>query len=119
MTVINHQVDVNTQDFLPKDHLDLNDIALVEVELDQPVVIDPYSQNRATGAFIIIDRLTNITIAAGMITQALKAANEPLLDSIDISEFEEELTVLIDKHFSGKSKNELAVLTRKISSLCQ
>ena len=119
VTVINHQVDVNSQEFLPKDHLDLNDIAHVEVELNQPVVIDPYSQNRATGAFIMIDRLTNITVSAGMITQALKTSNERLLDPTDISEFEVGLKILIDKHFPNKSKNELIALIRKIRSFCQ
>jgi sulfate adenylyltransferase subunit 1 len=119
VTVINHQVDVNSQEFLPKDHLDLNDIAHVEVELNQQVVIDPYSQNRATGAFIMIDRLTNITVSAGMVTQVLKTSNESLLDPTDISEFEEQLKILIDKHFPNKRKNKSMALIRKIRSFCQ
>jgi len=45
----------------------MNDIARVSFKLAQPLFIDPYSQNRATGAFIVIDESTNNTIGAGMI----------------------------------------------------
>ena len=116
VSIINYQIDVNNQEHLSKDHLDLNDIALVEVELNQPVVIDPYAKNRATGAFIMIDRLTNITVAAGMVTQALAISEYSLVDSLNIAEFEKELKVLIDKYFPNKNDDELSILMKKISS---
>jgi len=65
---IEHLIDVNTMAEASADHLELNSIALCTVHLNQTVVFDPYQENRATGAFIIIDRLTNVTVGAGMIT---------------------------------------------------
>lgn len=64
---IEYRVDVNTLEHLPIEHLDMNDIAKVTLRLAQPLSVDPYSKNRATGAFIIIDESTNNTVAAGMI----------------------------------------------------
>ncbi|WP_231876552.1 sulfate adenylyltransferase subunit 1, partial [Oleiphilus sp. HI0066] len=62
-----HTVDVNTLEKNDADNLALNSISLCELTLNQAVTFDPYDQNKATGAFIIIDRLTNVTIGAGMI----------------------------------------------------
>lgn len=64
---IKHSVDVNTMQHQPASELKLNEVALVEVQLNSPVVFDNYKESRGTGGFIIIDRFTNITIAAGMI----------------------------------------------------
>ena len=62
-----HAVDINTQDKLPADHLDLNRIARIELELSRPRVLEPYRRNRVTGAFVLIDRLHHATVAAGMV----------------------------------------------------
>ena len=64
---IDYRVDVNTLEQQATDKLQMNDIARVSFKLAQPLFIDPYNQNRATGAFIIIDESTNNTIGAGMI----------------------------------------------------
>ncbi len=68
---IRYRVDVNTMRKLPPDEsgptLQLNDIARVHMTLHRPLAFDPYNRNRQTGAFILIDRLSNITVAAGMI----------------------------------------------------
>jgi bifunctional enzyme CysN/CysC len=76
-------VDVNTQQHLAATELTLNDIAFCNVATDTPVAFDPYDQNRRTGSFIIIDRVTNRTVAAGMISFGLRrGANvhwQPLL----------------------------------------
>ena len=64
---IDYRVDVNTLEQQATDKLQMNDIARVSFKLAQPLFIDPYTQNRATGAFIIIDESTNNTIGAGMI----------------------------------------------------
>jgi sulfate adenylyltransferase large subunit len=64
---IHHRVDVNTMDHHEADEVKLNEIALCEVALTKPVAFDPYQKNRATGGFIVIDRLTNVTVGAGMI----------------------------------------------------
>jgi bifunctional enzyme CysN/CysC len=64
---IEHKLDVNTLEKGPASALQLNEIARVKVSLDAPIALDGYQQNRTTGAFIIIDRLTNGTVGAGMI----------------------------------------------------
>jgi bifunctional enzyme CysN/CysC/sulfate adenylyltransferase subunit 1 len=65
---IHHQTDVNTLDQQANpSQLALNEIGLCELTLNQPVAFDAYQRNHATGSFIVIDRLTNVTIGAGMI----------------------------------------------------
>lgn len=65
---IDHLIDVNTLEHKPADKLELNSIALCTVHFNQTVAFDAYQDNRLTGAFIIVDRLTNVTVGAGMIT---------------------------------------------------
>jgi len=65
---INYRIDVNTLDHHDASALQLNEIASCTVSVNAPVVFDPYKQNKGTGAFIIIDRLSNVTVGAGMIT---------------------------------------------------
>ena len=64
---IEHTVDVNTLEKGPASSLQLNEIGKVRVSLDAAIALDGYAQNRTTGAFIVIDRLTNGTVGAGMI----------------------------------------------------
>ncbi|HEY8355528.1 MAG TPA: sulfate adenylyltransferase subunit CysN [Methylophilaceae bacterium] len=64
---ISYRVDVNTLEHLPGEALAMNDIARMTLKLAQPLMVDPYKVNRATGAFIIIDESTNNTVGAGMI----------------------------------------------------
>jgi bifunctional enzyme CysN/CysC len=64
---IRNRIDVNTLKESPAPALELNEIGLVDVTLEQVVCFDAYKENRATGAFIVIDQLTNVTVAAGMI----------------------------------------------------
>jgi sulfate adenylyltransferase large subunit len=64
-------VDMHTLEDRPSpERLELNDIAKVRLRLSEPLAIDPYADNRATGAFILIDEVTNVTVAAGMILSA-------------------------------------------------
>jgi bifunctional enzyme CysN/CysC len=78
VTDIHYKVDVNTQETLPADALSLNEIAEVSVQLDRTIQMDPYKDNGATGSFVVIDRFTNRTIAAGMMVEAERhiASNE-------------------------------------------
>ena len=64
---IAYKVDVNTLENLPTQTLAMNDIARISFKLAQPLMVDPYTTSRATGAFIIIDEATNNTVGAGMI----------------------------------------------------
>jgi sulfate adenylyltransferase large subunit len=66
-------VDVNTLEQNPAATLGLNGIGVVKLELDRAVAFDPYRQNRDTGSFILIDRFSNATVAAGMVISAAPA----------------------------------------------
>jgi bifunctional enzyme CysN/CysC len=62
-----YRIDVNTLHRSPAPNLELNEIGRVRVSLNGPIHFDPYRNNRTTGAFVVIDRITNATVAAGMI----------------------------------------------------
>jgi bifunctional enzyme CysN/CysC len=64
---IAHRVDVNTLEKGAASSLQLNEIGQVRIALDAPIALDGYAHNRTTGSFIVIDRLTNGTVGAGMI----------------------------------------------------
>src|SRR5262245_8693897 len=64
---LRYGVDVNTLEKRPALQLAMNDVGQIALVLDQPIACDPYATHRATGAFIVIDRLTNNTVGAGMI----------------------------------------------------
>ena len=66
---IQHKIDVNTLAKQPAHNLALNEIALCDIQLERPVIGDIYSQLPGTGSFIIIDRFSNATVAAGMIEE--------------------------------------------------
>jgi len=67
VTRVAHKVDVNTLEHSATPALALNDIGLVRIQTQRPLVYDAYTRNRQTGAFILIDRLTNATAGAGML----------------------------------------------------
>jgi len=69
---LKHTVNVNTLEELAASHLELNDVAVGDLHLDRPVPFDPYADNPQTGSFILIDRMTNATVGAGMIDFALR-----------------------------------------------
>ena len=67
LTAIDHRLDVNTLERVPAEKLAMNDIAQVRFKLAQALFVDPYEENRGTGAFIVIDESNNNTVGAGMI----------------------------------------------------
>jgi bifunctional enzyme CysN/CysC len=64
---VSYVTDLETLEQLPAERLELNDIGRVTVSCHQPLFYDPYDKNRSTGAFILVDSITNNTVAAGMI----------------------------------------------------
>ncbi|WP_086931389.1 sulfate adenylyltransferase subunit CysN [Agarilytica rhodophyticola] len=112
---IDHRVDVNTFEKQAADQAELNDIDVVELELEQQVVVDPYRSNRETGAFIVIDRISNITVAAGMVEQVLERREMDESDTThsDFSAFELELNALIRKHFPHWESKDLSQIIKK------
>ena len=76
VALIHHRIDVNTLEHHDAAALQLNEIGSCTVAVNAPVVFDAYKQNKGTGAFIVIDRLTNGTVGAGMITGASNDINQ-------------------------------------------
>lgn len=97
ISTIDHKIDVNTLEKSDGVHLELNEIAQVQLKLTESVAADPYIVNRATGAFIVIDRISNATVGAGMIISA--NAQQKSTEQHDFSEFELEFNALVRKHF--------------------
>jgi bifunctional enzyme CysN/CysC len=73
--LVHHRIDVNTLEHQHAEQLSLNEIALVRWRLSQPAAFDSYQNNKATGAFVVIDRISNLTVGAGMIVR-------PVTDSL-------------------------------------
>jgi sulfate adenylyltransferase subunit 1 len=71
---IRHRVNINTLAHEPATRLEMNEIGSVEFEAHVPLFFDPYSSNRTTGSFILIDTITNATVGAGMIQEEVPAA---------------------------------------------
>ena len=84
VTEIKHKVDVNTQAQLAARHLELNEVGYCNIELDRPVAFEPYARNPALGGFILIDRLSNATAAAGTLDFALRRAGNIHWQHLDV-----------------------------------
>lgn len=93
---IDHRVDVNSLEKSDASQLALNEIGQCQIALDHAIQFDPYTKNRVTGSFIIIDRLTNATVGAGMLVS--EAIEEKKAENT-YSEFELEFNQLVRKHF--------------------
>jgi len=70
-----YRVDVNTLDHLAANTLEMNEIGVCNISLDRPVPFDPYSENRDTGGFVIIDKMTQNTVGAGLLHFALRRSH--------------------------------------------
>ena len=96
---IRHRIDVNTMEETDANFLEINEIGSVDISLREPIVFDAYIKNKQTGGFIIIDRMTNLTVGAGMIDSALVAQKEVQHEKVALSPFEQDLIELVRKHF--------------------
>ncbi len=108
-TQINHKVDVNTLEKREADSLELNEIAQCQLDLNRMISFDPYTSIKGTGSFIVIDKYTNATLAAGMILRKLEGASKADNQRM-YSDFEKELNALVRKQFPEwqcKSVDEL------------
>jgi bifunctional enzyme CysN/CysC len=82
ITSLKHKTDVNTLEHIAAKTLALNEIGLCNLSTASPVAFDPYSENRETGAFVLIDRFTHATAGAGMITFGLRRATNIHLQAL-------------------------------------
>lgn len=104
---IRHQVDINNLETFEVASLPLNGIGLCEVSLTEPVSLDGYQDCADTGGFILIDRLTNVTVGAGMIREALSDI-KPVQGNF--SAFEVEFNALVRKHFPHWDAKDISKL---------
>ncbi len=79
-----YEINVNTLDHLAAKTLDLNGIGVVELSTDKPITFEAYADNRTLGGFILIDKLTNATVAAGMLHFSLRRAQNVHWQATDI-----------------------------------
>ena len=84
ITEIKHKVDVNTQEQLAAKHLELNEVAYCNLHLDHAIPFEAYADNRELGGFILIDRQSNATVAAGTIEFALRRAGNIHWQHVDV-----------------------------------
>ena len=80
-----HKTDVNTLQKLPAKTLQLNEIGNCTLAVDRPIAFDSYAENRQTGSFILIDRMTNNTVGMGMINFPLRRAANIHWQNLDIN----------------------------------
>jgi sulfate adenylyltransferase large subunit len=77
LKTINYRLNINTLDREQSERLEMNAIGSVTIEVARPIAFDPYTKNRITGSFILIDAASNATVAAGMITGAALESRHP------------------------------------------
>jgi len=82
---LKHKVNVNTLEHTAAEKLELNDIGVAEVELDRVIAFEPYAANRTLGGFILIDRLTNNTVGAGLLNFALRRSQNVHWQALDVN----------------------------------
>ncbi|HZX26725.1 MAG TPA: sulfate adenylyltransferase subunit CysN [Telluria sp.] len=114
ITNIKHRVDVNTLAHEPAKTLQLNDIAVCNLAMTRPLVYDTYTASTSMGSFILVDRFTHATVAAGMITHTLRRAQNVHQQMLSISRSDRERLnghagrVIWFTGLSGSGKSTLA-----------
>jgi bifunctional enzyme CysN/CysC len=82
---LKYKINVNTLEHVAAVKFDLNDIGVANLQLDRPIAFDPYEINRDTGGFILIDRVSNDTVGAGMLHFALRRAHNVQWQALDVN----------------------------------
>jgi bifunctional enzyme CysN/CysC len=82
---LKYKINVNTMEKIAAKTLNLNDISIANVTTDRLIPFTPYNENRTLGGFILIDKMTNITVGAGLINFALRRANNIHLQAMDVT----------------------------------
>jgi len=114
-----YEINVNTMEHLAAKTLDLNAIGIAEIATDKPIVFEPYADNRALGGFILIDKITNATVAAGMLHFSLRRAQNVHWQAVDITRDmhaglkNQKAGVLWFTGLSGSGKSTIANLVEK------
>jgi bifunctional enzyme CysN/CysC len=119
VTELKHRVDVNSFAHQAAKSLDLNEVGVCNLSTQAPIAFDAYADNRTTGAFILIDRITNATVGAGMILHALRRADNIHWQALDVDKSaradlkHQKPAVLWFTGLSGSGKSTIANLLEK------
>jgi bifunctional enzyme CysN/CysC len=119
ITEIKHEINVNTLEERAAKSLPLNGIAVCNLSLDRPIGFDPYSEVPDTGGFILIDRMTNATVGAGMIRFALRRSQNIHWQALDVTkasraaDLGQKPAVIWFTGLSGAGKSTIANLVEK------
>ena len=126
VTTIKHQVNVNTLEQMAATQLELNAIAVCNLNLDQSVAFDAYKDNRATGAFILVDKITNATVGVGMLHFALRRSDNIHMQATDVDKAKrselkgQKPCVVWFTGLSGAGKSTVAnIVEKKLAALGQ
>jgi bifunctional enzyme CysN/CysC len=124
VTYIKYGINVNTLDRMPVTTLAVNDVAVANIATGKRLPFDPYQKNRETGGFVLIDRLTNVTVGAGLIDFALRRSENVHWQALDVTK---EARVALKGHrpgvvwftgISGAGKSTIAnALERRLHAL--
>ncbi|MEZ9060058.1 sulfate adenylyltransferase subunit CysN [Vibrio pelagius] len=109
VTAVRHQYDINNLATYEASELPLNGIGLCEWSLNETVALDKYRDSADTGGFIVIDRLTNVTVGAGLIRERLDSVEQKVGD---FSAFEIEFNALVRKHFPHWDAKDISQLLK-------
>ena len=119
ITNIKHQINVNTLEHIAAKKLELNAIGVCNLSLDRQIAFDPYTENKDTGGYILIDRLSNNTVGAGLLHFALRRSQNIHIQHVDVdksarSEMKnQKACVLWFTGLSGAGKSAIANLVEK------
>ncbi|HJV28319.1 MAG TPA: sulfate adenylyltransferase subunit CysN [Aromatoleum sp.] len=119
VTHIKYQVNVNTLEHIAAKTLELNAIGVCNIGLDRAIAYDPYDENKDTGGFILIDRLSNNTVGAGLVHFALRRSQNIHMQHVDVDKAararlkHQKPCVLWLTGLSGAGKSTIANLTEK------
>lgn len=119
VTELKHKVDVNTLEHMAAKTLALNEVGYCNFSAAQSIAFDPYMENRDTGGFILIDRYTNATVAAGMIDFGLRRATNVHWQALDVNKVSraesknQRPAVLWFTGLSGSGKSTIANLVER------
>ena len=119
ITEVKHQVNVNTLEKTAAKQLNQNDIGHCNINLDQNIAFDAYTDNRETGSFILIDKMTNNTVGAGLINFALRRSQNITIQAVDIDKAaraalkKQKPAVIWLTGLSGSGKSTIANIVEK------